>query len=187
MIPHSHLRPAEYEDAAAIAAVQVASWQATYPGLLPDAMIAMMNVPDRTASWQRIIRSLSNTGSGGVFVVTEQDRLIGFASYGKQREPELLSQGYTGEVSAIYLMPDVLRQGIGAMLMAASGRALARAGHKAASVWVLTANSAAVQFYKALGGVQVGEKAGASADSVHETAYGWPDIGVLAGTATPRP
>ena len=62
MIAIRRARPA---DAMAIAAVHVAAWRSTYPGILPDSYLAKLSVSRQAAYYDAAIR-----GATGVFVAT---------------------------------------------------------------------------------------------------------------------
>ncbi|MGH7083197.1 MAG: GNAT family N-acetyltransferase, partial [Acetobacteraceae bacterium] len=57
------IRRARPADAAAIAAVHVAAWRSTYPGILPDRYLAHLSVIRQASHYDRAIRA-----EGGVFV-----------------------------------------------------------------------------------------------------------------------
>lgn len=168
------IRPAQFDDAEAIAQVQVAAWGTTYVGMVPDALIERMTVPDRTQSWQRILRQLAETGRGAVFVCCRGDRVVGFASVGPQREAELMSAGYDGELTSLYLLGDVQRHGLGRSLVGLCASEALELGYQKLSVWVLSANVNARRFYEALGARLLIERESEDRfDPVDEVAYGW--------------
>jgi hypothetical protein len=47
-------------DCRSIAEVHVASWQATYAGLLPEDYLASLSVDQREAMWKQIVRRHSD-------------------------------------------------------------------------------------------------------------------------------
>lgn len=165
------LRQARPDDATSIAEVQVAVWNSAYRGLVPDALIDQLRVPDRAEMWTKILESYAATGRGAVIVAEEAGVIVGFASCGDQRDPDLVAD-YPGEISAIYVAQP--RRGIGAALMAEAARALIAMGHEAAALWVLSDNRAARHFYEHLGGQPVRERIDeAEEGSLNEVAYGW--------------
>jgi hypothetical protein len=50
------IRAADVDDAPAIAAVQVASWRTTYPGIVAQTHIDGLSVAERTIAWERRMR-----------------------------------------------------------------------------------------------------------------------------------
>jgi GNAT superfamily N-acetyltransferase len=139
------IRPAHLDDAPAIAAVHVASWQGAYRGQLPDEVLANLDVERRTASWRQHL-----TGEGQFTFVAEDDgRISGFAHGNAAREDN--PDGKIGEVFAIYASPDAWGTGAGRELMAAAVEWLREAGFREAVLWVLDSNVRARRFYELAG------------------------------------
>src|ERR1700719_1255426 len=111
------VRPAVLDDAAAIARVHVASWRTTYRGLLPEDFLASMGEEPYTERWRRVI----GDGLSRVFVVDEDEGIVGFASCGRERAGE---SGFAGELYAIYILDSAQRQGHGRELLRAVAGAL---------------------------------------------------------------
>jgi len=138
------VRPAAAVDATAIAVVQVASWRSAYRGIVPDEVLAALDVVERTAGWHS---RLTDRASGDVVHIAELgSRTVGFVAAGAACEPEPV--GATAELYAIYVAPDCWRGGVGGALHLACLDALRRAGHRAVCLWVLEANSVARSFYE---------------------------------------
>ncbi|MFY0681345.1 MAG: GNAT family N-acetyltransferase [Thalassovita sp.] len=173
------IRPALAEDAAGIAIVQVASWNTTYRGILPDALIDRISVEDRTKGWQKIFDAFAQSGQGGAIVAEQNNRIVGFGSYGLQRDDDLAEQGYDGEVTALYLEKEHQRAGVGRALMAELGKQAQSAGLSKVSLWVITANTGACLFYDALEGRTVATRADPQGGDMDERAYGWDDLSTL--------
>ena len=154
------IRPAALADVPGIASVHVRGWQATYPGLLPDAEIECHTVANRITSWQRML--LAPGAQANIWVAVRADVVIGFASGGAFRVESPGAEGESaghvdGELNALYLLADAHGQGIGRQLFDASARALQAAGFPGMRCWVLEGNPA-VGFYEHLGGVRVATK-----------------------------
>jgi ribosomal protein S18 acetylase RimI-like enzyme len=179
----SDIRAATPADAAAIAAVHVASWHETYAGLIPESMLTSLSVEDRTVRWARILGAASDPLGSSVFVAERGGEVVGFASGGVQRDSALLAGGFAGEISAIYLLRRAQKAGTGRRLMAAVAQSLRDKDRHAANLWVLRDNQPARRFYERLGGEIVGEKEDRRDEAtLVELAYGWRDLGVLAGS-----
>jgi ribosomal protein S18 acetylase RimI-like enzyme len=138
------IRPALPADARAIATVHVATWRDAYAGLLPDEVLAGLDVAERADRW----RDRLAAPAAGVFVlVLEQDgRVGGFVSGGPSRD-----QFPGGEVYAIYVDPAGQRRGGGSRLLVAAARHLAQAHFTDASLWVMAGNHPARRFYESQG------------------------------------
>jgi GNAT superfamily N-acetyltransferase len=171
------IRSATLADAADIAHVHVESWRATYPGLVPDAVLANLSEDHRALQW---INTLGNRMSPEFVYVAEDDahEVVGFASGGPTRSED---PDYAGELYAIYLLPPAQKQGVGKQLAQAVARHLAEQGKTSMIVWVITGNPAA-QFYEALGGHFVREASFTMGGTeLQEAAYGWADTSALVG------
>ena len=174
------VRPGAVDDAADIARVHVVSWRDTYMGLLPDEMLASLDVAVRRKMWASVLSDDDPRRAASVFVLEQADQIVGFAACGDQRSAELASEGFDGEVGAIYVLKQACGMGGGRLLMAASASALASHGYTGLGLWVLAENRAARAFYERLGGNLVGDRS-ELADQVvlTEVAYGWPELGCL--------
>jgi ribosomal protein S18 acetylase RimI-like enzyme len=143
-LPDGLIRPARPADAQPIAAVHVATWRHAYAGLLPDGVLAGLDVGEWAQRWHR---NLSAPAQGRFVLVFEQDgRVEGFVSGGRSRD-----QFPGGEVYAIYVDPACQGRGAGSRLLTAAARHLAEAHFTAASLWVLVGNRPARRFYESQG------------------------------------
>ncbi len=171
------IEPATVADARAIGMVHVLAWHETYRGIVPDQVLASLNPRERAAMWERVI-----TTQGGVFVLREGARVVGFGCCGPNRDDSFT---YAGMFNTLYLLGHTQRQGHGRALMAAMARHLLATGRPDAVVWVAEANIAACRFYERLGGVLAGR-----ATELHEgwdmacVAYGWDDLSRITEAAS---
>lgn len=83
-------RRAVPDDADDIAVLHVTSWRETYTGLLPDQLIASRTAVQRAAAWRQILLGAEPAGKlhHRVFLAAEDGALLGFGSYGRQRDEE---------------------------------------------------------------------------------------------------
>ena len=174
------LRPATPEDAAAIAHIHVRTWQATYPGIVPQPYLDALEEAAFTAGWQG---RLPPAASVAILLAELDGNPVGFASGGPLRD---LLAPYTGELYALYLLPHAQRHGLGRRLVLTIADLLREQGHTHMLLWVLRDNPAAA-FYRHLGGTLVTEKT-IEIGGAHlpELAFGWPLSGpALAPTPIP--
>jgi ribosomal protein S18 acetylase RimI-like enzyme len=141
------IRSAIAADAEGIAQVHVRSWQAAYRGQLPDLVLEGLSVEHRARFWRSFIHA-SRPGEH-LFVVVEASTVCGFAHAGLCRDPGAPAK--TGEISSIYLMPEVWGTGLGRALMQTCVDRLAADGYHEAVLWVLATNTRARRFYEAAG------------------------------------
>jgi GNAT superfamily N-acetyltransferase len=166
------IRLATDADVLPMAKVHIASWRETYPGLLPDAMLARLSVADQAIRWQRMLDRPDAWGGAISFVADRGGSIVGYGTCGEQRDPLLRDRGFTGEVAELYVLAYAQGQGAGFGLMKAMAAALLEHGHRAASLWVLEQNAPARRFYEHLGGMLIGKKRA----NLAEVAYGWRDL-----------
>ena len=135
-----HIRRAQPGEGAAVSAVRVASWRAAYQGLMPDEILAGMEV-DGT-QWEEAI--MSPTPQTSLLVVDDESGIQGFSVVGPDRD----GVDDTGEIVAIYLNPDVWDRGYGWALMEHSVAEMRTHGFRRAVLWVLATNDRARRFYE---------------------------------------
>ena len=166
----SLVRPAELDDAPAIARVHVATWRSAYRGLLPDDFLASLSQAHYEERWRR---NLSD-GAARIYVAEDVDGVVGFASGGPERAGE---DGYAGELYAIYILENAQGRGHGRRLVQAVVGGLRELGRRNMIVWVLRDNSAARGFYERLGGVYVRAQPITIGSAVlQEVSYGWKSL-----------
>lgn len=137
------VRTALATDAAAIAAVRIASWRATYGEHLPAHVWDDDDVESVT------VRFAASIGDGRLLALVASDEagvVCGYALYGPARDDDLPPG--TGEVYAIYVRPDSWSTGAGRALLADACREL---GGGPVALWVLEANARARRFYEIAG------------------------------------
>ena len=165
------IRRAVLADAAAIARVHAASWRATYAGIVSQTYLDSLDVAQFTEQWQKWITSET---SAVICVAELNGAVAGFASAGPVREQVSF---YDGELYAIYLLPELQRQGIGRALFAYTADALAARKLNHMLLWSFRDNPSA-GFYKRLGGEVVAEGTyDIGGEALPTVAYGWTDIG----------
>lgn len=171
------IRLATAADSERLGAVHVAAWQEAYADLLPAARLAALNAGERAAMW----RSAITKGTArGVYVAMDGDMMIGFGACGHQRTPALAAGGFSGEVTALYVLRAGQRIGAGRSLMRAMARRLIAEGERGMALWVLRDNVPARRFYERLAGDLIasrGDDPRGGEDA--EVAYGWRDLAGL--------
>jgi len=165
------IRPADVDDAPAIARVHVASWRSTYRTLLSADFLESLTEAAYRDRWRRFISERSSR----VYVVEEGSRdVVGFASGGRERAGE---DGYRGELYAIYLLDSFQRRGYGRELLRAVVGGLSEMGLEDMIIWVLRDNRPARDFYERLGGVYVRtQPITIGSVTLEEVSYGWPRL-----------
>jgi ribosomal protein S18 acetylase RimI-like enzyme len=155
------VRPARPEDARAVAAVHVASWQAAFAGLLPDRFLADLSVDERTDDWTSWIEGpptshvlvVETAGDGGGASDGGGGGIVGLAHAGPSRDGG--APPGTAELYTIYLLAETWGRGVGTHLLDTTLDRLAADGCDAVTLWVLGTNVRARHFYQRRGWRQV--------------------------------
>jgi GNAT superfamily N-acetyltransferase len=140
--PKAAIRPADLQDADAIAMVHVASWRAAYRGLLPQHVLEGLSVQRRADGWREILRSGEDHTL--VAVDSETGRVGGFVNVGPSRDEDAAPG--VGELRAIYLLEEWWNTGTGLQLHDV-GLQMLRGQFAEAILWVLDSNERARRFY----------------------------------------
>jgi len=173
------LRLATLADAPAIAQVRVDAWRTTYRGMIPDAYLAAMRVEESIALWERVLSAPPNRTN--TLVAEIDGNVVGFASGMMLAEPK---HGFDAELSAVYIVRDSQRAGIGRRLVAAVAAAQRAHGATGLIVWVIAGNKPARAFYEKLGAELLIEQPFTwDGMDLVETGYGWRDLGPLVTAA----
>jgi GNAT superfamily N-acetyltransferase len=136
------IRPAEPEDAMAVARVHVRSWQVAYRGLLPEVYLDQLRPEDRAGRYDFASRDPEKPQT---IVAVEGAAILGFATVSPSRDDDLPS---FGELCALYADPDLWGRGIGVALMKAARGRMFEMGFQRALLWLLVGNARAGRFYE---------------------------------------
>jgi GNAT superfamily N-acetyltransferase len=143
------IRTATPDDAAAIAAVHVASWQATYRGVFPDEVLDGPDLPaDRLRLWERLLGADRPPGHAAWVAEVDGD-VVAFAGVRPSGDDD--AEAGTGQVWGIYALREAWGTGVGRALLTTAVDALRDAGFRSATLWVLDSNARARRFYERAG------------------------------------
>ena len=170
-----HVRPAVPSDAAGIARVRVEGWRTTYRGIVPDAYLDAMSVEDSEALWRRVLGAPPNRTS--TVVAEDAGGVVGFASALALPEPRF---GLDAELTAMYLVSDCQRAGIGRQLVRSVAVAQQAHGATGFLTWVIAKNRGARTFCEGSGAELLLEQP-FEWDGLElvEAGYGWRDLDAL--------
>lgn len=142
-----HIRRARDSDARGIAEVHVRTWQDAYRDSLPPAFLASLSVDARESLWRDELSAMGPDRRP--WVAETAIEIVGFVSVGAARDE--VARPRTGEVYAIYVLPDCWDRGVGRTLLAHAERDLVDHGYDEAVLWVLADNRRARAFYEMAG------------------------------------
>lgn len=141
----TEIAAASVEDAAAVAHIHVATWQAAYRGIFPAEYLAGLTVAPREAYWREAIA----IGTPQVLVARRNAEVVGWIAFGAGRDPDATVQD--AEVWALYVQPQAWATGAGKALWSQARARLVAAGFRSVSLWVLSENARAIGFYRKAG------------------------------------
>lgn len=148
--PALSLRPATLDDAALIASIHSASWQATYRGLLPDAFLDGEITRERAAYWEA--RLGAPGGERRIVLIAElAGEPIGFVCV--ERQPE---SAWGVLLDNLHALPGYQGIGVGKLLMRAAEDWARAQGETQLYLYVLEGNAPAIGFYERQGWQFVG-------------------------------
>ncbi len=145
----ARVRPAAPADAAAIADLRVAAWQAAYAEILPADYLASMRVTDEEVARRRR-RLAAPPAGGGELVAVSDGKVVGWLVAGPSRDDDA-DPARTGEVYACYVRPAAWGRGVGRVLLDAGLAVLGEHGYRRVTLWVLADNARARRFYRGAG------------------------------------
>jgi GNAT superfamily N-acetyltransferase len=126
------------------------SWRATYRGLLSDAYLDHNVDEERHRAWRDRFDMLA-PDAFAAFVAEDESGAIGFMALLMRSQPTAV------HLENLHVVPDRQRRGVGRRLMAEAARwTLDLAPGAPLYLWVLEANTAAREFYRAIGGTECG-------------------------------
>jgi GNAT superfamily N-acetyltransferase len=146
------LRPAAAADAPLIAAIHVASWRDAYAAILsPDYLSGPIEM-ERLDLWLRRMRE-PDPGQIVQVAETEDGAVIGFVCAFCNVDSQ-----WGSVIDNLHVVRNLRGHGVGARLLRSMPALLERQGALGGlHLWVFSANSAALRFYKRLGGKVVGQ------------------------------
>lgn len=164
------IRRARLSDAASIAGVRIDSWRASYRGIVPDSYLNSLTPEASVKVWEQVLQASSDAAC--TFVAEAGGEIIGFASGMTLAESRF---GCDAELTAICVLPDEQRKGLGKKLLANVAATLISAGATGLMAWVLSKNEGARAFFDALGAEQLYEQTFTWDDGTEldETGFVW--------------
>lgn len=154
-MPDVTIRPAALADAAAIGAVHVSVWRATYDDIAPQVLKDRLDTHRGAPYWSKELETLSqSSGIGDDVLVADCDGICGFVRYGSGLG---ITMDPWGEIKHLYVSLDQQGKGVGAQLLRAALLALKSAGVATGHLAVVKQNVPARAFYEKQGGQVAGE------------------------------
>ncbi len=146
------VREGNFEDVDQIAEIHVHAWQDAYKDILPQNFLDGLSAERRANQWRESIKVNQSNGQNGLFVVSDGNKIYGFAACGAARDKDF--SGY-GELFAIYVSPEYQKHGYGSKLFEKVRSFLVNKGFNRAYVWSLEKNTPAHKAYEKWGASKI--------------------------------
>ncbi len=143
-----NIRAAEFADIPEIARIHVRSWQEAYAGQVPQDYLDNMNVEDRQKKWEEIFHG-KTTEDDNLYLALEDNKPVGFISFGRGRDDEMQK---SGEIYAVYLLREAWGKSAGYALFKTAQQKFLEQGFNTFYLWVLDTNRNAIAAYERWGG-----------------------------------
>jgi len=135
-----------------ISVAHVAAWQKAYRGILSDEQLDNLQVENFIKGWKH---NIFKKGRTNLIWVTENDKAVGFVSFGKPYDE---NEKIQAEIYGFYVHPDFWKKRIGYQLMKNAVLKISKQENfNGVILWVMTKNRASRNFYERFGFSQTKE------------------------------
>lgn len=140
------VRNIKEEDIEEVVAIQMDGWKTAYRGIIDSKYLDSMDKESK------IEKRKNDYNKNGFIVATIDDEIVGFCRYCDSNEfsPEHLD--IDCELCALYVKPNLKRNGIGRVLFSYVLQELKNKGRKKMILWCLKENYPSRSFYEKMGG-----------------------------------
>ena len=138
------IRKVKITDAHDITRVVTISWNEAYKGIVPDEELEKLKHNEKEREEKFI-----NNYNGNMIVLEIDNKVVGFANYGKAHDEVYPN---AGEIIALYLIKKYQKNGFGRMLVNKAIEELKKMGYNKMIIACLKGNPTN-EFYKHIGGV----------------------------------
>lgn len=144
------VRSAEPTDADVLAAVSGRAFEATYRGIVPDPALDAW-IDGGVESWRAALERREPDSPSRAWVAQRDRSVIGYATTSPARANWLPPPVGAGELTNLYLDPDVIGTGVGRLLYDHAVADLRERGFDPLVVWAFRDNRRARRFYEGRG------------------------------------
>lgn len=136
-------REALKTDLPQIAKIHSDAWHAAYEDLIDPRILIRVTPESRLSSWKEWFQA----GNHNVMLLIEADEILGFIRTCPTRPVARPPAGY-GEMTHLYLDPNIIAKGYGHQLFEQAKQMLANAGYLGMILWTIEGNVRARNFYE---------------------------------------
>jgi ribosomal protein S18 acetylase RimI-like enzyme len=144
------IRLAEPADVDALGGISARAFDATYRGIVPDAVLDEW-IRDGVASWRAALDHRAPGDPSRAWLAERDGSVIGYATTSPARANWLPPPDGAGELTNLYLDPDVIGTGVGRLLYDHAVADLRERAFDPLVVWAFRDNHRARRFYEARG------------------------------------
>ncbi len=144
------VRLAEPADADVLGAVSARAFEATYRGIVPDAVLDEW-IETGAESWRAAFAERAPDSPSRAWVAERDGSVIGYATTSPARSNWLPPPDGAGELTNLYLDPEVIGLGVGRLLYEHAVADLRARGFDPLVVWAFRDNPRARRFYEGRG------------------------------------
>ena len=147
------IRPATFEDVDALAGVTARAYAAAYPGIVPQPVLDewIAHAPEMWARWRAAAEERGPDHPSRAWVADIGGGPIGYATTTAATSEYLPPPDGAGELTNLYLDPDVIGSGVGRRLYEHAVEDLRSRGFNPLVVWAFRDNPKAATFYPRMG------------------------------------
>jgi GNAT superfamily N-acetyltransferase len=144
------VRLASPTDADALAGISGRAFDATYRGVVPDPVLDEW-IESGPTNWRAAFENRAPDSPARVWVAERDGAALGYATTSPARSNWLVPPDGAGELTNLYLDPDVIGTGLGRQLYEHSVVDLCKRGFNPLLVWAFRDNPLAARFYQKAG------------------------------------
>jgi len=144
------IRLAMPADADPLGAVEGRSWRATYPGIVPDAVLNEW-IEGAPSGWRDAFAAQPPDTAWRAWVAERDGAILGYATTMPARSNWLPPPDGAGELTNLYLEPSAIGTGVGRLLYEHAVADLRHRGFNPLVIWAFRDNHRAVRFYERMG------------------------------------
>lgn len=144
------VRVAAFEDAPALAAIGGRAWNLTYRGIVPDAVLDEW-IAGAEDHWRTAFATRVPDAPSRAWVAERTGAVLGYLTTSPAKDDWLPPPDGAGEVTNLYLDPDVIGTGVGRLLYEHGVGDLRERGFNPLVIWAFRDNPRAGRFYERMG------------------------------------
>lgn len=140
------IRPLAEKDLLAVSKIKIEGWQTAYKNIIADEYLNSLNINEHVKKFKQFV------GNDNFLVALIDDKVVGFCRFVDNNSFSPNIADIDCELTAIYVRPDLKRQGIGTEMFNYVIDKFKIQHKKKMILWCLKDNIDSINFYKHIGG-----------------------------------